>query len=135
MSKDPAVRWMWPEACAALARAERLHSQFYHFEGGRELEVVWQPPADVLETALQICIIIAMPGVPPTSVSAIIEDGQLIVSGIRQLPAQLDGAVVHRLELPHGRFHRRIPLPRGRYGAVHSSSVNGCLIVTLDKLI
>jgi HSP20 family protein len=135
MPRDYAVLLMWPEACAALARAERLHSQFNHFGGGDEFEVAWQPPVDVLETALQVCIFVAMPGVAPTTVTAVIEDGQLIVSGNRQLPVQLDGAVVHRLELPHGRFHRRVPLPRGRYGDVQSSNVNGCLIVTLDKLI
>jgi HSP20 family protein len=135
MPRDHAIRLMWPEACAALARAERLHSQFYHVGGGQEFEVAWQPPVDVFETALQVCIIVAMPGVTPPSITAVIEDGQFIVSGIRQLPVQLDGAVVHRLELPHGRFHRRIPLPPGRYGDVHSSSANGCLIVTLDKLI
>jgi HSP20 family protein len=133
MSKD-AIRWMWPEACAVLARAERLRGQFYHFGGGQELEVVWEPPVDVFETAQQVVIIVAMPGVTPTSVAAIIEDGQLIVSGNRQIPVQMHGTVVHRLELPHGRFHRRIPLPRGCYSDVQSSSANGCLIVTLDKL-
>jgi HSP20 family protein len=134
MSKD-AVRWMWPEACAALARAERLRGQFYHFGGGQDFEIVWEPPVDVLETALQVWIIVAMPGVAPTSVAANIEDGHLIVSGNRQIPAQLGGAVVHRLELPHGRFHRRIPLPSGSYGDVQSKSANGCLIVTLNKLL
>jgi HSP20 family protein len=134
MSKD-AARWMWPEACAALARAERLRGQFYHFSGGQDFEIVWEPPVDVLETALQVCIIVAMPGVAPASVAAIIEDGHLIVRGNRKIPVQLQGAVVHRLELPHGRFHRRVPLPPGRYGDVQSTSADGCLIVTLDKLI
>jgi HSP20 family protein len=134
MSKD-AIRWMWPEACAALARAEHLRGQFYHFGGEHGLEIVWEPPVDVLETALQVRIIVAMPGVTPTSVTAVIEDSQLIVSGNRQIPVQSLDAVVHRLELPHGRFLRRISLPCGSYGDVRSSRANGCLIVTLDKLI
>jgi HSP20 family protein len=134
MQKDFAVRLMWPEACAALARAERLHGQFFQVVDGQDFEVVWQPPVDVFEAALQVVVIVAMPGVAPTSVTALIEDGQLIVSGNRQFSAQLDGAVIHRLELPHGRFYRQIRLPRGRYGDVRSSSADGCLIVTLDKL-
>jgi hypothetical protein len=42
---------MWADACEMLARAERLHRQF--FEPGRATASrlpVWQPPADVLET-------------------------------------------------------------------------------------
>jgi HSP20 family protein len=135
MPKDLGIRWMWPEACAALARAERLHSQLYHFDSWHELEVVWQPPVDVLETALEVCIIVGMPGVTPSSITAIVDDGHLIISGIRQLPAQLADAVVHRLELPHGRFHRRIRLPHGRFGDAHSNTADGCLIVTLEKFI
>jgi HSP20 family protein len=134
MPKDFAVRLMWPEACAALARAERLHGQFFHVVDGQDFEVVWQPPVDIFEAARQVVIIVAMPGVAPSTVTALIEDGQLIVSGNRRFPAPLAGAVIHRLELPHGQFHRRIGLPHGRYGDVRSSSADGCLVVTLDKV-
>jgi HSP20 family molecular chaperone IbpA len=43
-------------------------------------------------------------------------------------------AVIHRLELPQGRFERRIPLPAGRYGAIKSAAADGCLLITLQKM-
>ena len=58
----------------------------------------------------------------------------LVVVGDRSLPAELSGAWIHRMELPQGRFERRIRLPRGRYGEVRCASANGCLVVTLSKV-
>jgi HSP20 family protein len=63
----------------------------------------------------------------------VIEDGALVVSGRRVLPPELRNAVIHRLELPQGRFERRIALPAGRY-AVRRFAGNGCLVFSLDKL-
>jgi hypothetical protein len=37
------------------------------------------------------------------------------------------------MELPQGRFERRVPLPAGRYGAVTRQVWNGCLIINLRK--
>jgi len=56
-----------------------------------------------------------------------------VIAGDRILPPQLQTAVIHRLELPQGRFARRIRLPAGRYGAVARSVVDGCLLITLQK--
>jgi HSP20 family protein len=41
--------------------------------------------------------------------------------------------MIHRLELPQGRFQRRIRLPAGRYRDVARSAINGCLVITLSK--
>ena len=49
------------------------------------------------------------------------------------LPPELRTAVIHRLELPQGRFERRIPLPPGRYDAVRRFAANGCLVFELAK--
>ncbi len=38
--------WMWAEACEALARAERLHRQFFRW-GAAEAGAVWEPPVDI----------------------------------------------------------------------------------------
>ena len=53
----------------------------------------------------------------------------------RGLPPELRDAVIHRLEIPLGRFERRVPLPPGRYEAARRYAVHGCLLVTLRKLI
>jgi hypothetical protein len=49
------------------------------------------------------------------------------------LPAELRTAIIHRLELPQGRFERRLPLPAGRYSAVRRSMLHGCILITLEK--
>jgi HSP20 family molecular chaperone IbpA len=67
-------------------------------------------------------------------VEAVIEGGTLVISGERTLPDEVRTAIIHRLELPQGRFERRIELPPGRYGAVRSITANGCFVVSLTKV-
>jgi HSP20 family protein len=133
MSKDP-VNWMLSEAIDSLARAERLRQQFFSLQPSADpQESSWEPPIDVLETEREILILVALPGVDPGEVEAVIDNGILIVSGRRVLPVELRNARIHRLELPQGRFERRILLPKGRY-AVSRFAVNGCIVLRLSKL-
>ena len=125
--------WMWSDACAVLVRAERLHRQLFRPARPVGPGPSWEPPIDVLETDLEVLIIVALPGVNLDQVEAIIEGADLLVTGVRILPAVLQTAVIHRLELPQGRFERRIRLPVGRYQRVRRSVVDGCLLVTLVK--
>ena len=41
---------------------------------------------------------------------------------------------IHRLEIPFGRFERRIELPPGRFDVVQRDLIDGCLILGLKKL-
>jgi HSP20 family molecular chaperone IbpA len=133
-TKDP-VNWMLSEAIDSLARAERLRQQFFSLQSRAGFgEPSWEPPIDVLETYREILILVALPGVDPEEVVAVIEHGTLIVSGVRVLPAELRDARIHRLELPQGRFERRIVLPAGRY-AVSRFAVNGCIVLRLAKSV
>jgi HSP20 family molecular chaperone IbpA len=124
---------MLSEAIDALTRAERMHRQLFQLSSAPGGEPCWEPPVDMLETDREILIFVALPGVDPEKVKAVIDDGHLVVSGRRELPPELSRAAIHRLELPQGRFERRIPLPRGRYGVRHTVS-NGCLVFSLAKL-
>jgi HSP20 family protein len=134
MSKYPA-NWMLSEAIDTLARAERLHRQFFSLQpSAGSQESSWEPPIDVLETEQEILILVALPGVDPEDVEAVIDSGTLIVSGRRVLPVELRNARIHRLELPQGRFERRIVLPLGRY-AVSRFAVNGCIVLRLAKSV
>jgi HSP20 family protein len=131
-TRDP-VNWMLSEAIDSLARAERLHRQFFSLQskaGSREAS--WEPPIDVLETDREVLIFVALPGVDPDEVEAVIENGTLVISGHRVLPVELRNARIHRLELPQGRFERRIALPAGRY-VVSRFAVNGCIGLRLAK--
>jgi HSP20 family protein len=131
--KDP-LNWMLSEAIGSLARAERLRQQFFILQSSAgPRETCWEPPIDVLETDDELLILVALPGVDPERVEAAIEqDGVLVISGQRTLPAELRNARIHRLELPQGRFERRIALPVGRY-AVSRFAVNGCVVFRLAK--
>jgi HSP20 family protein len=124
--------WMWSEACEMLARAERLHRQSFGLQS-RLRAPAWEPPADVLETAREVLVIVALPGVATDKVEVAIEDGAVTVVGMRVAPAALRDAVIHRLELPQGRFERRVPLPAGRYRNVTRRAVDGCLVISLEK--
>jgi HSP20 family protein len=124
--------WMWSEAFEVLARAERMHRQFFQ-PAGSPSSVAWEPPVDVLETEHAVLVLVALPGVDFNEVKALISQGELLISGSRTYPPEMRTATIHRLELPQGRFERRIRLPAGRYSAVHRTSSNGCLLVTLEK--
>lgn len=131
MKRSDATDWMWADALQMLAQAERLHRHM--FRPTRAGAAAWEPPVDVIETDQQVLILAALPGVDPEKVEAAIEDGVLRISGVRILPPELQTAVIHRLELPQGRFERAVPLPPGRYSAVAMQAANGCLLVTLQK--
>jgi HSP20 family molecular chaperone IbpA len=126
---------MWSEAIAMLTHAERLHRQTFEPQWRSSRSPCWEPPVDVLETETEVIVFSALPGVDPEDIHAVIEDGQLAISGQRVLPQELQTALIHRLELPQGRFERRIPLPPGRYDGVRSSTVSGCLVVKLHKVV
>jgi HSP20 family protein len=122
--------WMWAEACELLARAERMHGTFFRPSGEAP---TWEPPVDVLETDRAVLVLVALPGVNPDQVEAAIDGSDLVFSGTRVFPAEMQTAIIHRLELPQGRFERRIRLPAGRYGAVHRSAADGLLLIALLK--
>jgi len=124
--------WMWSEACDMLARAERMHREFFRPVRASRLPA-WEPPVDVLETERDVQVFMALPGVEPERVEAAIDGSDLVVAGSRVLPPALRTAVIHRLELPQGRFERRVRLPAGRYASVRQSVSNGCLLITLEK--
>jgi HSP20 family molecular chaperone IbpA len=124
---------MWSEACEMLARADHLHRELFRPTGPAIHRVTWEPPVDILETRNEVLILVALPGVAADKVIAAIEGDDLIIAGDRVLPSQLQTAVIHRLELPQGRFARRVRLPAGRYGVVSRSVVDGCLLISLQK--
>ena len=132
MAGRQAETWMWSEAVEMLARAERLHRQIFHLATpGRT--PVWEPPVDVLETEEEVLIFVALPGVDPQSAEIALEEGELVISGDRTIPPELRDALIHRLELPQGRFERRLPLPPGRYDHIARAAMYGCLVLRLNK--
>ncbi len=120
---------MWAEALALVARAEQMRRGF--FQPGA---TGWEPPVDLLETADALIITAALPGVRVADVELVIGRGELAIVGLRRPPALLRDARVHRLELPQGRFERRIALPPGAFDLVRRELADGCLTIVLRKV-
>jgi HSP20 family protein len=126
-------RWMWAEACAMIERAEQLHRQFFQPGLAEVPAPSWEPPLDIFATEGALTIVAALPGVEPQDIEISIEPELLRVAGVRRLPAAARGMAIQRLEIPHGRFERRIRLPAARWELEQSALVNGCLLVSLMK--
>jgi HSP20 family protein len=131
MPQRPIEMLMWAQACEAINRAERLHRQFFHRAPATPC---WEAPVDIFETDEVLTIVIALPGVNPDRVQVTLSAGVLIVSGERPLPAELSEARIHRLEIPHGHFQRRIELPPARLELSGRRLADGCLTLQLQKV-
>ncbi len=124
-----AANLMWADALAIVARADRLNREFF-----RPAPSGWEPPVDLLETADELILVAALPGVRVADVELVIAGGELAIVGTRRLPALLGPTRVHRMELPHGHFERRVALPHGAYELSRRDLVDGCLTVVLRKV-
>ena len=97
---------MWGEALSMLDRAERLQRQFFH-----HAPTSWEPPVDVTETPGELHVQVALPGVRADSITLALDPGGLTVSASRPFPCAGDTTNIHRIEIPYGRFERRVDFP------------------------
>ncbi len=125
--------WMWADACALLDRAEGLQRQFFQPRPGHR-QPAWEPPVDVFENRQMLWLVVALPGVTAERLDLLIDGSTLIVTGERTLPALALQAEIRRLEIPSGRFERRIVLPAGHFELSERSLADGCLSIGLRKL-
>jgi HSP20 family molecular chaperone IbpA len=125
--------WMWSQAFELLARAERLQREVFRPIASGTHAPTWEPPVDIIETANEVLAVVALPGVDPDKVEAAIVGSDLVIAGTRVLPHELNTAVIHRLELPRGRFERSVRLPAGTYRQPRRAAANGCLVIRLEK--
>jgi HSP20 family protein len=133
-ASDPR-NWMWSEALDMLARAEQMQRQIFRPRRiATQPSACWEPPADVFETAREVIVVTALPGIDPATATVKLENGVLEIFGRRDVPKDLAGATIHRLELPQGCYQRQLQVPPGSYDDIRRSAVNGCLVVTLRKV-
>lgn len=126
--------WMWRRAWALVDRAERLQRQLFEPRTkARRSTPVWEPPIDVYETSEGYHVVVALPGVDPGGLELAVEGHVLAVAGHGSRPA-LGEAVVHRLEIPHGCFERRVALPPGAYEIGSQRWVDGCLVLLVRRV-
>ncbi len=135
MSTSDPRAWLWAEAFEMLEQADRLHRQFFRLAGRTQQQVRWEPPADMVdESNGDLLIAVALPGVPPERVMVDFTDGGLIVTADRPRPLSDRTTVIRRLEIPYGRFERRLTLPAGRYELIEQACQHGCLMLRLRRL-
>ncbi|EPR32300.1 heat shock protein Hsp20 [Alkalidesulfovibrio alkalitolerans DSM 16529] len=89
---------------------------------------VWQPRADVYETADQVTIEIELPGLAAEDMAVEVEKGHVRVYGERRFVKDSKGPAFHTLERAHGPFERVLPLPT-------EVEANGARAVLRDGLL
>jgi len=130
MSAERPYDWMWLQALELAEQAERLQRGFVRYLGPREDVVGWEPPVDIYESDQGLRLLLALPGVAPEDIEIRFEGPALIVSAVRRLSCPSSGGAIRRLEIPHGRFMRRIALA-GPTRIADSQYRNGCLELSL----
>lgn len=124
---------MWAEALELLQDAERLQRQFFQV-GALHGAPCWEPPVDLYENGNELWLLVALPGVTPQQLEVVLTPSLIIVRGERSLPTNSRRAAIHRLEIPYGRFERRVSLPPGRFELVDRRLEHGCLVLELRRL-
>lgn len=132
MSYRDSQSWVWAEALELLRGAEKLQRRF--FQLGAAEAPAWEPPVDLYETGDGLTLSVALPGVAADRLEVSLEPGIVAVRGERAFPVEYQRAIIYRLEIPYGRFERRIALPAGQYRLIDRRLENGCLTLGLRRL-
>jgi HSP20 family molecular chaperone IbpA len=126
--------WMWAEACDLVEQAERLRREFFRLGRTTAAGPAWEPPIDVCDDGEEVWVEIALPGIAPASLQVAVEGTAIEVRAERPLPAGARRGRIVRLEIPYGRFERRIELPPGRYELGRRELAQGCIQLVLRRL-
>ena len=124
---------MLAEAVELLQTADRLNRQFFQI-GPPSESPCWEPPVDMYVNDREVGLLIALPGVAPERFEVNLEQQEIVVRGERSFGASLGPGAILRLEIPYGRFERRIRLPYGSFQLTEILLENGCLKLTLERL-
>ena len=120
---------MWSEALRLLDRADRLHRQFFLAHEPAS----WEPPVDVVEGGGELRLQLALPGVPTDAVSIVADRDGINVAALRGFPGRSREALIHRLEIPYGRFERRIEFPVEQYELASKTQADGILTLVFRR--
>lgn len=123
---------MWGEALSLLDRAERLQRQFFRV-GPAAGAQNWEPPVDVIEAPDGVRVHVALPGVAAESIVIGLEQEAMTIAALRPFPSCEGGDRIHRLEIPYGRFERRIALPLHALELTERSLANGVLTLAFAR--
>ena len=125
--------WMLAEAVELLQSADRLQRQFFQIGPPGE-SPCWEPPVDMYVNDRELGLLIALPGVAPERFEVTLEQQAIVVRGERSFGASLGAGAILQMEIPYGRFERRIQLPFGGFRMADMLLENGCLKLTLERM-
>lgn len=129
---DPRA-WMLTEAIEQIQTADRLQRLFFQITQPSE-SPCWEPPVDMYVNDQELGLLIALPGVTPDRFEVELEQQAIVVRGERSFGASVGPGAILRLEIPYGRFERRILLPFGSFQMTQMLLENGCLKLTLERV-
>lgn len=124
---------MWLQALELSEQAEGLQRRFVRYLGPGTDAVSWEPPVDIYETHDGFILQFALPGVAPDDIEIHLESLALTVNARRRVGVADRDALIRRLEIPHGRFVRRIALSGPPLQIADSRYHDGCLEVRLAR--
>lgn len=133
MTSRKTMDWMFAQASDLLDQAERMHRQLFHLAAPGRDYITWEPPVDVFESEQEIIVVVALPGVPQEQVEVLYEKGELTIRALCPIPFASDHRSVSRLEIPYGRFERRVPITAIKPETVRRVFRDGYLIMQFDK--
>jgi HSP20 family protein len=94
----------------------------------------WTPPVDIFENAEKIVLRADLPGVEQEDIELRVEEGTLLIRGMRKLPGDIRPEDLHRAERPQGTFIRSFGLPTNiDQAGIRATQKNGVLEVLLPK--
>ena len=135
MTSRDLSRLMWSEALSLLEQADRLQRQF--IRPATAQAPAWEPPVDIVETADSVRVHVALPGTAADSIAVKFEPGAITISAHRPFPIGASesqcAARIHALEIPYGRFERRIGLPTQALTLSGRKLQDGCLTLIFSK--
>lgn len=127
--------WLWLQSHELLAQAERIQQRLLASvqavaPGGPD--PVGPIPLNLFEGADQLTLMAAVPGVGPGGVQVTLDEGALVLRAHRSLPSACKVGALRLLEIPCGRFERRLRLPPGLV-LDQVTLQDGMLLITLRK--
>jgi HSP20 family protein len=121
---------MWSEALRLLEQADRRHRQFFLVA---HEPASWEPPVDVVEGGGELHLQFALPGVTPDSVTLVSDAHGVTLAALRPFPCREQVAQIHRVEIPYGRFQRRVEFPVHLYEFRSKSQSDGILTLIFRR--
>ena len=94
----------------------------------------WVPPLDVVETDLNVLILVDVPGMEVNDIHVTVKENLLIIRGEKKTELEKKNEKQYRMERTFGSFTRNVALPIAVDATKVNASVhNGVLKVTLPK--